>query len=253
MEEEIVLQEGRTYSNKEMAEWFDITERSFSKMKTKKLKELEEYAEFETMRGKVKILKLKDPDRITYDNHLTPIKRYVAAHFLETWDTEGIETASRVAAKLCVAYRKEKGVPPEKAKERSFLYCVKKERDKHFPMRSREWAKMFGTVGKCDATVYTRAKNMYESLNDEQAKEFYEEFYKRYKKDKVATAIMQINSRYEKGELQNKERWEEAWKEFNETTGADEQPYVCFLKEMAEKYECDWMISGTKAEEQFAF
>ena len=45
-------------TNKELADWFRIKEKSFRDTRAKKLEILKEYAEFENLRGKVNILKI---------------------------------------------------------------------------------------------------------------------------------------------------------------------------------------------------
>jgi hypothetical protein len=48
-------------NNKELAEWFGITEGSFRTSKKKKLEELKYFANFEEVGKKIEIFEIKDP------------------------------------------------------------------------------------------------------------------------------------------------------------------------------------------------
>lgn len=55
------LEENKIYSNAELAKWFGIQTASFAKTKKKKLEYLRQFAEFEEIKGKVKIIKVIEP------------------------------------------------------------------------------------------------------------------------------------------------------------------------------------------------
>lgn len=55
------LEENKIYSNAELAKWFGIQTASFAKTKKKKLEYLKQFAEFEEIKGKVKIVKVIEP------------------------------------------------------------------------------------------------------------------------------------------------------------------------------------------------
>ena len=52
------LEEGKIYTNKDLAEWFNIQERSFTKAKKKKLEYLKFFADFIEEKRKVRIIKV---------------------------------------------------------------------------------------------------------------------------------------------------------------------------------------------------
>lgn len=54
----MLLEENQIYTNAQMAEWFGIKEESFKHSKAKKLEYLKNFAEFEEVSGKIKILEV---------------------------------------------------------------------------------------------------------------------------------------------------------------------------------------------------
>lgn len=83
-------------TNKELAEWFGIKEKSFRDTRAKKLEILKEYAEFENLRGKVNILKIKKPIYTKGSENYKLIKEKT----VEQWNTTGLDTCSLVAEKI---------------------------------------------------------------------------------------------------------------------------------------------------------
>lgn len=60
----MILEEGKIYTNEELAEWFQIKPATFTKAKRKKLEYLKHFAEFEEIKCKVKITKVYEPNYI---------------------------------------------------------------------------------------------------------------------------------------------------------------------------------------------
>lgn len=60
----MILEEGKTYTNEELAEWFQVKPATFTKAKKKKLEYLKYFAEFEEIKCKVKITKVYEPNYI---------------------------------------------------------------------------------------------------------------------------------------------------------------------------------------------
>lgn len=56
------LEEGKIYTNEELAQWFGITKKSFTNSRKKKLQYIiDNNADIEILRGKIKVLKVRDP------------------------------------------------------------------------------------------------------------------------------------------------------------------------------------------------
>lgn len=60
----MILEEGKIYTNEELAEWFQIKPPSFTKTKRKKLEYLKYFADFEEVKRKIKIIKVYEPNYI---------------------------------------------------------------------------------------------------------------------------------------------------------------------------------------------
>ena len=64
----MILEEGKIYTNSQLAEWFEVKPATFVKSKQKKLEYLKNFAEFEEVKGKVKITKVLEPNYINPRN-----------------------------------------------------------------------------------------------------------------------------------------------------------------------------------------
>ena len=60
----MILEEGKIYTNSQLAEWFKVKPVTFTKSKQKKLEYLKNFAEFEKVKGKIKITKVLEPNYI---------------------------------------------------------------------------------------------------------------------------------------------------------------------------------------------
>lgn len=88
-------------TNKELADWFRIKEKSFRDTRAKKLEILKEYAEFENLRGKVNILKIKKPIYTKGSENYKLIKEKT----IEQWSSTGLDTCKLVAEKIKKNYK----------------------------------------------------------------------------------------------------------------------------------------------------
>lgn len=80
-------------SNKELAEWFKITPKTFSNNRKKKLIELENYADFKIYRGGVEILKIKIE---IYNKDLFSLKTKIKNLVRQYWRVNELDTCDRV-------------------------------------------------------------------------------------------------------------------------------------------------------------
>ena len=72
----MILEEGKIYTNSQLAEWFEVKPATFTKSKRKKLEYLKNFAKFEEIKGKVKIIQVLEPNYINPRNKENNNKAY---------------------------------------------------------------------------------------------------------------------------------------------------------------------------------
>lgn len=82
-------------TNKELAEWFGISESSFKNKKTDKLKQLAQYAKFYEDRGKVYITEIIKP---TYSKD--EVYQKTKNKINDTWSQDGLDSCTRVGGQI---------------------------------------------------------------------------------------------------------------------------------------------------------
>lgn len=93
-------------TNADLAKWFGLSEKTIRNTRTKKLEELSEYAEFENLRGKVKIIRILDPEKTIYIKRGSKNYEFTKKKTKELWSSDGLDTCSRVAQKLMNSIQK---------------------------------------------------------------------------------------------------------------------------------------------------
>ena len=91
------------FTNDELADWFGIKIGTFRNAKAKKLKELEEYADFEIKWGKVVITHIKQPYYIKGSKSAKKIHE----EFCNLWNEDGYDTCANVGKKAKAKYPEE--------------------------------------------------------------------------------------------------------------------------------------------------
>ena len=72
----MILEEGVIYTNADLAAWFGVKESTFKCSKVKKLEYLKQFADFEEIKGKVKILKVYESEYVNPHNKANNNKLY---------------------------------------------------------------------------------------------------------------------------------------------------------------------------------
>lgn len=90
------------WTNKQLAEWFGVSESTIKHNKSKRLKMLEEYADFYIDKGSVIITKVINP----IFNAKRPID-FIESKIDETWSPTGLDSCSRVNQAICYKYSNE--------------------------------------------------------------------------------------------------------------------------------------------------
>lgn len=93
----IILEENRLYTNAELAEWFHISAGTFKNTKKKRLEELEEYASFQKIKGKVLILQVYEAEYIPKRSWN---KEIIHKEFFNAWSVTLIDTGRRASNKM---------------------------------------------------------------------------------------------------------------------------------------------------------
>ena len=141
-------------TNKEIADWFGIKEKSFRSTRKKKLKELEEYALFEDMRGKVNIIIILNSIYTKGSKDYKLIKEKTK----EKWSKSGLDTCSFVSDKIA----KECGDNLKVNANTLYSYTCTSKREL--------WGKAYGEHGEIGHCIYELCKEI-----DKKCIEFTEE------------------------------------------------------------------------------
>ncbi len=95
--QEIILTIGE-WTNKQLADFFGIKEATFRSKRIQKLKALQDYAEFEVLRGKVNITKVKEA--VPYCPKRQMFYKTIGELVDKTWSSNGFDTVVNVADKI---------------------------------------------------------------------------------------------------------------------------------------------------------
>lgn len=133
-------------TNQELAEWFGILEKSLRSTRVKKLEILQEYAEFENMRGKVNITKIIKPVYSKNKNY-----NFIKEKTQEQWNETGLDTCKLVSEKIKNKYSEYKEVQALKDSTRYTYVCQSKREN---------WGKAFLTEGELGHCVYELSKEI---------------------------------------------------------------------------------------------
>lgn len=206
-------------SNKELADWFGIKEKSFRDTKAKKLEILKEYAEFESVRGKVNILKIKDPIYIKGSQNY----KFIKEKTLEQWSPTGLDTCKLVSEKIKKKYESEITVSDKTL----YNYTCTSKREL--------WGKAFESSGEKGSCVYVWCKQIENKLIplDQKEIKIKDKLMKKYfgtEKEKISFLINTIIDE----ELEAKEKEEKKEKAFEiyETMKLEDKNYFAFKNEL---------------------
>lgn len=86
-------------TTKEIAEWFGIKINSFNHNKTNKLKELENFADFEVEYGGINIINIYEP---IYFKRSSMAYQVIKDNFDQAWHKSGLDTAARVGSQIWI-------------------------------------------------------------------------------------------------------------------------------------------------------
>lgn len=145
-------------TNRELAEWFGIKEKSFRNARPKKLEILKNYAEFEEMRGKVNIIKIISAEFRKGSENYKIIKEKTK----EQWDNSGLDTCRLVANKIKELCIKELNV----ADSTLYIYTCQSKRDLWGKVNSRQE----GELGFCEGEFCKIVAGKCVVLNEEEKK-----------------------------------------------------------------------------------
>ena len=182
-------------TNQELADWFGIKEKSLRSCKEKKFEELKEYAEFEVLRGKIRITKIFKTVRTKENKSF----KFIKSKTLEQWSDTGLDTCKNVSNKIISNYKQDLSL----ADSTVYTYTCESKREL--------WGKAYdskgGEIGFC---VYELCKQI-----DNQCIEFTEEEQKIKSKllnkyfGKADEKVLYIQDMIENGEITEEESWQE--------------------------------------------
>lgn len=183
-----------TFSNAEIAEWLQVSDKQFSKRKATLITKLQPYCEYEAFRGGVKIIKVFNPFYVK-DKKYQIIKEDVK----KMWDASGLDSCSRIADEICnIRSEEEIGKP-------TTVY------DKTRAVRNELYGKPMsgvpGTDGTCSYVWCKKLPNGRLAHLSEEEQEIKTKLLKKYFSTADEKTAM-VQTMIENGELSKEEAWQ---------------------------------------------
>lgn len=215
--------------NKELADWFGISERSFKNVKKSKLEELKLFADFEEKGGKINIKEIYEP---IYNKQLKKTAHKVLEKVDIIWAKDGLDTCTRVGTKICKELAKEGTV----RKESTIINYTRQGRNELY-------GRPFIDKGKLGSCVYLWCKKDRAtgdlSLLTPEENEIKRKLIIKYFGDVSEKQIL-VKAMIESGEISE----EEAWSVLESMTNMNTNNFMDFLYELQDNLHCQ-VIRGT--------
>lgn len=220
-------------TNKELAEWFGITESSFKNVKNKgKLDELKLFANFYEEKGKVVITEIFEP---VYNKQQGKTLQQVIGKIDEVWSEDGLDSCSRVGTQICDLLCKEGLI----RKESTIIEYTRQGRNELY-------GKPFVSSGRLGKCIYIWCKRNPETgdyaLLNEEEQMIKQQLQTKYFGDATEKQIL-VKGMVESGEISK----EEAWDVLEEMTNMRTGNFMAFLREIQKALGCQ-VIRGTLVE-----
>lgn len=220
-------------TNKELAEWFGISEKTLKNNKIKKLEELKLFADFYEEKGKVIITDIYES---IYSKKKSGTLQKVIEKIDNVWSEDGLDSCTRVGSKIYEILSNEEDLD---RKESTIIEYTRKGRNELY-------GKPFGEEGKLGKCIYIWCKRDKEtgeySLLSEKEQKIKQDLQTKYFGDATEKQIL-VKGMVESGEIKK----EEAWSVLEEMTNMNNNNFLTFLKEIQEKIGCQ-VIRGTLVE-----
>ena len=221
----------KIYTNKELAEWFGITQSSFSKYKEKKLEELKAFADFKQVGNKQKKIQITYIYEPVYNKQGSANFKKIKDQVDEVWDVSGLDTCKRVSEKIM--------------EKNNYALAIKDSTVYNYTLKSRNilYGKPFdgigGTLGSCRYSWVKEDENgdLRELTQEEQ--DIKDKLIKKYYGDATEKQIL-VQGMIEAGEITK----EEAWDVLTKITKMNKASFYTFLKELQKTLGCK-IIKGT--------
>lgn len=218
--ESVRLKANTVYNNKELAEWFEIKEATFKSSKKRRLEELKDYADFIVVKGKVKILKVKNAE---YVNKKRYSYQVVKNDFNKKWPVNGLSTMKKVGSEI---YHDHKEDANFKISEVTTIKYMSKARDELYGKPS---SKEGGPLGNCSLMLCKKLENgniEFFTKEEEEIKRRLKVKYFGSQEDKDLMVEMMLAN----GEIEE----EEAWQVYRELRGYNVGDFLAFMAELEE-------------------
>ena len=218
-------------TNKELAEWFGMSQKSFTNKKRDKLKELEYFAAFHEEKGKVIIEEVYDA---VYSKQGSANYRKVRDKVDEVWSEDGLDSCARVGNQIYFLLEEEEGKSP--LKQSTVVNYTGKSRNELY-------GKPFMENGKIGTCIYTwckrdRTTGEYSLLSPEE-QTIKQNLQTKYFGDATEKQIL-VKAMVEEGEITS----EEAWGVLEDMTNMKTGNFMAFLEELQQKLGCQ-VVKGT--------
>ena len=226
----MILEENKIYSGKQIAEWFDINPSTFSRNREEYLKILKNFAEFEEIGKRIKILKVYTKE---YDKNWGTNYGKIKSKIPEVWNANGLDSSKRVSQEI----------------QHQLMLPIAERTVYNYTLQGRNelYGKPYGKPGELGRCTYTWCKKIgngrtadIQPLTPEE-EEIKQNLILKYFGN-VSEKQVIVKAMVESGEISK----DEAWDILEELTNMKGQGnFMAFLSELQEKLNC-MVIRGTQ-------
>lgn len=235
------LEENKTYTNKQLAEWFGISYGSFRNKREQKMEELKTFVDYKMIsKGKCKILKVYNP---VYSKKQVKAYDEIKVNTLKYWNKNGLDTSKNVANKI---YNGEPEIRALVKLNTMYNYVIKSKTE------------MFGTpynndgeIGTCSYEWSKRGSDGNPIPFNEEENKIKEEVVHKYYGDITEEGLM-LMGEYKAGRLKSEEalaRLDAILTASGEVKNLNsEQKFFAFLDELSQKVKSP-VVKATRVQE----
>lgn len=226
----MILEENKIYTNKEMAEWFNVHPSTFSRNRDDYLEELKNFAFYELVGKRIKILKVFTAE---YDKDWNSNYGKIKEEVPKVWNPSGLDSSKRVSQEI----------------QHQLMLPIKEGTVYQYTLKSRNelYGKPFGKPGELGRCVYTWCKKIGDGHTADilpltpEEEEIKQKLILKYFGN-VSEKQVIVKAMVESGEISK----DEAWDILEELTNMKGQGnFMAFLTELQEKLNC-MVIRGTQ-------
>ena len=226
----MILEQGKIYNNKEIAQWFGINPATLSRHRDKYFTILNNFVRYVEVGKRIEILEVYTPE---YDKHWNSNYGKVRDKIPEVWNASGLDSSMRVSQEI----------------QHQLMLPITQGTVYQYTLKGRNelYGKPFGEPGELGRCTYTWCKKIGDGWTAEivpltpEEEEIKQNLIRKYFGD-VSEKQVIVKAMVESGEISK----EEAWDVLEELTNMKGRGnFMGFLAELQEKLDC-MVIRGTQ-------